>query len=193
MAKKTTRTAKFRILHPRSGEQVHADFLVAQGDGDKAITHLVGTILDRAGHVVATGTMLKPPPHWLIVFHNILPGQDYRLEVRDATTTYLLACVGPIDAVKVRPFDPQIFYPAFGASVGQIFSSYGQTGSNAVEGQVSSPGPVTTAWIQQTQGPPNWIVSFSGIPIDNTGSTTMIVRDTVTLVGNPANNLIVIQ
>ena len=191
MAKKTTRPAKFRILHPRSGEQVHADFLVAQGDGDAAIAHLVGIILDRAGRVVATGTMLKPPPHWLILFHNIYPGQDYSLEVRDATTSYLLGCVCPIDAVKVRPFDPQIFYPASGATVGQSFSSYGQTGANDVEGQVDSPGGVSTGWIAQTQGPPYWIVSFSGIPKDATCSTTLTVRDTVTLVGNPANNLCV--
>jgi hypothetical protein len=180
--------AKFRPRHPASKEKVRGRFIVVQGDGDKAVTKLVGII--KGGGKTYTGKQVdsKIPGHWLIAFTKIPAGKNYSFELSDAKGG-LLASISPFEVIDGKPVAPPIFYPAMGGTVGQNFSTYGTSTATDVSGQVTGPGTPPTVNGTETQRPTNWIVSFSGIPLDNTGMTTLTVTDQGAAMGNQVKTL----
>jgi hypothetical protein len=175
--------ARLIINHPLPGETVASQFIAAQGDGDPTIRNVIGIIWDPLATVVAVGMAIRNPPHWIIGFYDIPPGNGYCLEVIDANTKERLACSGPFDAVDTPPaHGPTVYYPTTGATVSANFSAYGYwAGVNPLEGQVQEPsGP--SGWQPQVKGPPgtpNWIISFTSLKPDHTGGSSFTVRDTV--------------
>ena len=171
------------IHHPVPGDTVVSDFLAAQGDADPAIPYVIGIIWDKSGKVVAVGTTLANPPHWLITFEGFKPGHGYSLEVIDVTTKQRLACIGPFDAKTFGSHGPPVTYPTKHLQVFSNMSAYGSSpGTEPVEGQVTGPNG-NTAWVGQSQGPPNtqyWIVRFSGIPLNANFTSIFTVRETIT-------------
>jgi hypothetical protein len=172
------------ISHPEPGDSLNQRFLAAQGYFERHPPFLIG-IVKQGNKRIAAGTMLIPPPYWLITFDNLPAGNGYILEIHngdaladDAHSGEILAQVrfsilarddreSPPDLVA----GPTIWYPAPGATIGQNFYAYGTTSSqNALTGTING---VTGT---QTQGPPataNWILSFTGVG-RGTGLTLMV-------------------
>jgi hypothetical protein len=179
--------SRFRINHPAPCDTVMSDFLLAQGTGDPAIRNIIGILWDASGSLVAVAPAMFGTPDWAIAFEDYEPGNGYCLEVIDACSRQLLACVCPFDAVPSDGRGPTVWYPAAGANLYRNLSSYGSSpGLNPVEGQVTGPNG-NTPWVDQSQGPPNtayWILTFANVPLNANPTSILTVREKA----NPANS-----